>query len=65
MIFCFRHIIKTKLQEMDTGSIPKLKEAITNVWENGIEATTIDHLVESMPRRMAMVIEANGEMTKY
>ena len=50
---------------MDTGSIPKLKEAITNVWENGIEATTIDHLVESMPRRMAMVIEANGEMTKY
>ena len=66
MIFlCFRHIIKTKLQEMDTGSVPKLIEAIKLVWCTGIEEATITHLVESMPRRLQAVIDNNGEMTKY
>ena len=65
-IFCFfRHIIKNKLQEMDTGSVPKLREAIKLMWCTGISQDTITHLVESMPRRMQAVIEAKGEMTKY
>ena len=50
---------------MDTGSIPKLMVAIREVWEDGISAEIVNNLIESMPRRLAMVIEANGEMTKY
>ena len=61
----FRHIIKCRLQEMDTGSIPKLMVAIREFWEDGISAEIVNNLIESMPRRHAMVIEANGEMTKY
>lgn len=59
------HIIKCRLQEMDTGSVPKLIAAIKLVWQEGISAEVVNNLVESMPRRMAMVVEAGGEMTKY
>ena len=39
--------------------------AIREVWENEITPEIVNNLVESMPRRMALILEAQGEMTKY
>ena len=60
-----RTIVKNELQELDTGSVPKLKEAINSVWCQKIPLTMFQNLVESMPRRMQAVIESGGHMTKY
>ena len=47
-------------------SITELKEAIKVLWfERMTDSECLRSLVESMPRRMAEVIEKDGNMTKY
>ena len=35
------------------------------VWENDISAEIGNNPVETIPRHMALIVEAQGEMTKY
>ena len=56
--------IKNKLQDMEITSIPTLKEAIQEVWAE-LDVEYWANLVESMPRRMELVVAGEGEMTKY
>ena len=50
---------------MDTSSIPKLQDAIMNVWVQDMTPEYFRKLVESMPRRLEAVIDAGGNTTKY
>jgi transposase len=45
-------------------SVPDLWEKLQQVWEN-IDLSVIDKLYESMPKRIAAVIEAKGGYTTY
>ena len=56
--------IKNKLQDMEITSIPTLKVAIQEVWAE-LDVEYWANLVESMPRRMELVVAGEGEMTKY
>ena len=56
--------MKNKLQDMEITSIPTLKAAIQQVWAE-LDVEYWANLVESMPRRMELVVAGEGEMTKY
>ena len=60
-----RTIVKNELLEMDTGSVPKLKEAIKTLWSQKIPITVLQNLVEFILRQMEEVIKAGSHMTKY
>ena len=57
--------IKNKLQDMEVTSVDSLKEAIKQVWVRDLDVSYWRKLVESMPRRMELVIAAEGNTTKY
>jgi hypothetical protein len=46
-------------------SLPKLQEAIKRMWELDIWLSYFRKLSDSMPRRLQLVIDQKGEMTKY
>ena len=57
-------IIKRKLQTRDTSSLPRLKEAITEVWQS-LEPETLHNLADSLPGRLRDVVRRKGNVTKY
>jgi hypothetical protein len=58
-------IIKTNIQtNYQPKSIPEMKEAIHQAWDN-IPAQTLRNLLRSMPSRMEAVIKANGGPINY
>ena len=59
------HLAKMKLEKADTSSVPRLIQAIKRMWLLDLSPDYCRKLVESMPRRLANVIAAKGNMTKY
>jgi hypothetical protein len=60
------YLIKGVIQKMNPRpmTLPSLKDAIQKAWDN-YDMYIMDRLVESMPARIAAVIEARGGNTKY
>ena len=62
---CWSHM-KRKLKEDHTiTSVPKLMQAIKKMWLKDMTRDYFKELSASMPRRLQMVIDQKGEMTKY
>ena len=57
-------IMKSKLKEQDTSSVPKLVAAIHNIWDS-MEKETIQNLALSVPDRLREAIAHKGRPTKY
>ena len=58
--------MKKQLYSQFFTSITELKEAIKVLWfERTADSEYLRSLVESMPRRMAEIIEKGGNMIKY
>jgi transposase len=60
------YLLKASIQKMNPRpmTLPKLKDAIKKAW-NKCDVEIMNRLVESMPDRIAAVIEAQGGSTKY
>lgn len=52
-------IVKARLREEDTSTIPKLEEALRKVWSK-IPHSTAENLADSVPGRLKMVLKMNG-----
>lgn len=59
------HIMKNKLAEKKQSSLPKLIDAIKNVWCRDMGQDYFRKLSDSMPKRLQEVIKRKGNMTKY
>jgi transposase len=59
------NIMKNKLKKMPITSVPVLKEEIKKLWVLNTSQEYLKKLSDSMPRRLQLVIEHKGEMTKY
>ena len=59
------HQAKMLLQRRNTSSVPRLMAAIREMWTQRMDVAYCRSLVKSMPRRLRMVIQHKGEMTKY
>lgn len=57
-------IIKSKLRNADTSSLPKLEAAIRHVWDN-FKPELLQNLADSVPKRLEQCIKAKGNATKY
>jgi transposase len=57
-------IMKRKIERAGKKTVAEWKEEIQKIWEE-INHDILRSLVESMPRRLRMVIEAKGETNKY
>ena len=58
------NLMKSKLKEYKFSNINQLREKLIQLWiEMPVEYFT--NLAESMPRRLKLVIEKDGWMTKY
>ena len=60
------HHLKKKLEEYEesANSVTELWERVQEEWEK-IPKEECQKLIESMPRRLAAVVRANGGYTKY
>ncbi len=58
------NIMKDGLKSKDIGSIPKLQAELKKLWVT-LDQAMLRNLSDSMPRRLQMVLNAKGEMTKY
>lgn len=61
---CWNYM-KEALKTKDIASVPKITEEIKKLWLTGISSEYFKNLSDSMPRRLQMVIDAKGDMTKY
>ena len=58
--------MKMKLKNDHTiTSLPKLIDAIKLMWVTEMDINYFKKLAESMPKRLQLVLENKGEMTKY
>lgn len=57
-------ILERRIRKKQISSAAMLKERIIEAW-NSITSGELTNLVESMPRRLQAVIDANGGPTKY
>ena len=57
--------MKDQLQDRDTGSVPKLIEEIKKLWVQRTPVSYLKNLSDSMPKRLQLIIEGGGDMTKY
>ncbi|XP_064082559.1 uncharacterized protein LOC135198676 isoform X3 [Macrobrachium nipponense] len=57
-------LMKQKLRERDTSSLPKLEAAIKDIWYN-LNPQWLQKLAESVPDRLQECIEKEGCLTKY
>jgi transposase len=57
--------MKNKLKEKAITSVPTLEQEIKMMWIKDISKDYFKKLTDSMPERIRLVIEHNGEMTKY
>ena len=58
------NIMKEGLKKKDIGSAPKLQAELKKLWVS-LDQAMLRKLSDSMPRRLQMVLNAKGEMTKY
>ncbi len=58
------NIMKDGLKSKDIGSAPKLQAELKKLWV-ALDQAMLRNLSDSMPRRLQMVINAKGEMTKW
>ena len=58
-------VMKDKVAEKQLSSLPNLCRAMKEVWVKEISKEYCANLVNSMPRRLAAVIQNNGGHTKY
>ena len=58
-------VLKNKVADKQPSSAKHLKDAIKEVWICELSSAYCRTLVESMPRRLEMVIKNNGGHTKY
>lgn len=56
--------IKEQLSTVQTNSVPRLQEAITQTWRE-IGPGYFETLARSMPQRLQDVIDLRGDITKY
>ena len=59
------NLMKDKLKEKNTISLPLLIEEIKKLWCTGLPNGYLRNLSDSMPERIKTVIKNKGEMTKY
>ena len=59
------NFMKNELRKKDISSVPKLIDELKSLWTSGLSHEYLKKLSDSMPRRMQMVIQAKGDMTKY
>ena len=59
------NIMKKLVNKCKPTSRIKLIEAVIQSWNHVVSRETLENLVESMPRRIAAVIDAKGNVTKY
>ena len=57
-------ILKRKVEQHQCSNIQQLKDVISTEWKNIPQSTCIT-LVDSMPKRIAAVLENKGAHTKY
>ena len=57
--------MKYSLQDYDTGSIPKLKAALLELWTQGLQMDTFIKFSDSLPKRIKEVLDAKGGATSY
>lgn len=58
--------MKTQLQDSKATSLPQLQEEIRQLWVTKMDDSAyLRALVESMPRRLQAVLDADGNATKY
>jgi transposase len=60
-----RAYMKNKLKEKVITSVPTLEQKIKMMWIKDISKDYFKKLTDSMLERIRLVIEHNGEMTKY
>ena len=58
-------VLRNKVADKQPSSAKDLKDAIKEVWICELSPAYCRTLVESMPRRLEMVIKNNGGHTKY
>lgn len=56
--------MKNKVEESRPSNINVLKETLKTLWVH-MDADYFKNLAESMPKRMQLVIDSKGDMTKY
>lgn len=58
-------IMKKKIVQQKPSSLHVLKTSLLNVWEHDIFQDLLENLVDSMPKRVKMVIKNKGGPLKY
>ena len=56
--------IKRKIHNEKPTSLPSLERCVKRAWKS-VKPEMVKNLIESMPRRIKAVIQANGGPTKY
>ena len=57
-------VLQREVEKLPGSTVEELQDAVAEVWKNASKPL-MERLVESMPRRMAAVLHANGSHTKY
>lgn len=57
--------MKDRLQELRVSSVAVLMEEIKKLWVQATPVELLQNLSDSMPKRIQMVLDAKGDMTKY
>ena len=58
-------ILKSKIQQLyQPWTVPEMHEALQQAWAD-FPTSTLDHLVESMPKQVSAVIKAEGGATRW
>ena len=58
------HIVAERAAKHEPQNLEELRQAVKQEWEQ-IEPSVLENLVDSMPRRMKLVIDTEGDATKY
>jgi hypothetical protein len=58
-------IVKNKVRLQQPQTVAALKDAINDVWNNGIPVSLCQHLIGSMQNRLHAIIRQHGYPTKY
>jgi hypothetical protein len=62
---CWSYMKRRLMGNTNITSLPKLQEAIKRMCELDMGLSYFRKLSDSMPRRLQLVIDQKGEMTKY
>ena len=58
-------ILKSNIQQLyQPWTVPEMHEALQQAW-NDFPTSTLDHLIESMPKQISDVIQAEGGPTRW